>query len=435
MTVQTFTPEETRHPLSLVFLLDTPNLWGGTAIAGTPARILALATALRRLGCSVHMVLCDRGLDQTDLDAFGVPGVLVHPSVYYGPPAALAGLLAEFDPDLLIVTDAEQIAMVGQELARRLGAGLLYEAHDDEAGLALSLGEPATVIERRRRWQRAAVTTADFVTALTDRDTATFLSYGARTERLMVLPTGCEPAERTVWGPDSAARRLLFLGNLHYQPNARAVGVVADVVGRLLARGVDIRARIVGRGPGELTVPRPGLEFRGPVIDTDPECAGVSLAVAPLVAGSGMKMKMLTYLAAGLPVLATSEAVVGLPADHPGVVVEDDLTSWPDLIQQLLGDTGRLAALGTAGRACVAGGYAWECLAARALQQFTAWRAMPRVQAAPVSIPDGAAEPLWLAEHRTQNALGAPQLTRNKPAVAFSAIPACDTAASTEGAT
>jgi hypothetical protein len=47
----------------LVFLLDTPNVWQGRALAGTPARVLGLAEHSHRAGAAVTLVLCDRGAD------------------------------------------------------------------------------------------------------------------------------------------------------------------------------------------------------------------------------------------------------------------------------------------------------------------------------------------------------------------------------------
>lgn len=186
--------------LRVAFILDTPNVWKGRAIAGTPARIAELAGALKRRGAQVRVLLCDRGMSLDDTRAWPLPGLLVHPSAYYGPPGALAALLAGWRPDFLVVTDAEMAVTGARSLAGWLGARLLYEAHDDEAALSASLGEPPDITSRRRRWQQAAVAAADFVTALTERDAAVLRGYGLPDERLMVLPTGCDAASRTCWG-------------------------------------------------------------------------------------------------------------------------------------------------------------------------------------------------------------------------------------------
>lgn len=222
-------------------------------------------------------------------------------------------MVAGFAPDLVVVTDAE-LAVATRALADEVSARLVYEAHDDEMALSASLGEPAQLVALRGTWQAAAVATADYVIALTEANAITMRGYGVPSERLLVLPKGVKITARTEWGPDAEAHRLLFVGNLHYQPNAEAATALIAMVARLRAHGMLVRARIVGRGPAP-ALGSPEVVLRGPVPEHrfDAEFRGISLAVAPLAAGSGMKMKMLDYLAAGLPVLATREAVAGLP--------------------------------------------------------------------------------------------------------------------------
>ncbi len=68
---------------SLVFLLDTPNVWRGRALAGTPARVLALAEHGHRAGADVTLVLCDRGADYGTAADWPFDVLLVYPSDFY----------------------------------------------------------------------------------------------------------------------------------------------------------------------------------------------------------------------------------------------------------------------------------------------------------------------------------------------------------------
>ncbi|MBO0884589.1 MAG: glycosyltransferase family 4 protein, partial [Mycobacterium sp.] len=294
--------------LRVLVLVDTPNLWCGSAIAGTPARLIALGSALAARGVGVWWVVCDRGTPLADLPSALGMGWLVHPSVFYGSPRRLADLVERCRPDVVVASDAEYVVTHGREMADRLGALLAYEAHDDESALSTALNEPRELSSRRGSWQAAAVASCDAVTALTPENADTMRSYGVSDDRLAVVPNGVDVAARTAWGPAVESRRLLFLGNLHYAPNAAAARWVATVPA--LHAGVCVR--IVGRGPqtpASAAVEWVGAVPSGPAFDAIFD--EVSLAVAPIGAGSGMKMKMLDYLAAGLPVLATSEAVQG----------------------------------------------------------------------------------------------------------------------------
>lgn len=407
--------------MRVLIFLDTPNLWRNTAIAGTPARVVALARALDELGAEVTFVVCDRGVDPEQLPLRSCCGWLVHPQVFYGAAEQLADLVAEFAPDLLVATDAELIVATARHVADLVGARLVYEGHDDEAALSRSLGEPEPLTVRRGAWQAAAVATADYVTALTDADAAVFRRYGVPDERLLVLPNGVDVAAHTAWGPAVGERRLLFVGNLHYQPNSDAVQALSTMLHQLRQQGPPVHARVIGRGPRPPRAPA-GLRFTGPVpagAAFDAAFEGVTLAVAPLTAGGGMKMKILDYLAAGLPVLATSEAVTGLPSPPPGVVVCDDLGAWPKCLVDLVGDAQRRVELGRAGRRFVEAHHSWGHIARRAVAAYESWCSVPPPAHRRVDVPEGASEPLWLAEHSRQDALGYPAATAVAPVLSL----------------
>lgn len=138
---------------------------------------------------------------------------------------------------------------------------------------------------------------------------------------------------------------------------------------------------------------------------------GVTLALAPLTAGSGAKMKMLDYLAAGLPALGTREAVTGLPPDHPGVIVEDDLRRWPSLIAALLRDPIALRELGQQGRRCVEQELSWQRIGARMVDHCRDWLNRPPRTHSNID-NHRAGVPRWMTEHVDQDALGDPQTTQ-----------------------
>ncbi|MGH3623497.1 MAG: glycosyltransferase family 4 protein [Sciscionella sp.] len=397
---------------SLVFLLDIPNVWHGRALAGTPARVLALAEHSRRAGAAVTVVLCDRGADYGTETDWPFEVVLVHPSDFYAP-AALARVLGQDAVDFLVLCEAESLVAIGRELAGLLDARLVYDMHDDDAAVAATVGEPPETVQTHATTQRVALRTADNVIVSTHNEEALAARAGVPAPRTALLPNGADPNQGHCWGSDVDAATLVFVGNLYYQPNARAVDAIrSTILPALRADAFDVRARIVGRGPAALTRSGPGIEFTGRVDTINQALEGTALALAPLAAGSGAKMKVLDYLAAGLPVLGTREAVTGLPAEHTGVIVEDDLHAWPARIAALLRDPAALDQMGRAGRRCIERELSWQHIGAGLVRRCRSWLATFPPAAKPAVDNHCAGVPRWLTEHADQDALGDPETTR-----------------------
>jgi glycosyltransferase involved in cell wall biosynthesis len=395
---------------SFVFLLDSPNIWRGRALAGTPARVLALAEHSHRAGAAVTLALCDRGAD------YGMPAdwpfdvLLVNPADFYRP-ELLAGMLETVPVDFVVMCEAEALTTHGRRLTELLGARLVYDVHDDEAALAASLGEPPEVVGRYEATQRAALTTADYVIVSTRHEMEMAAAFVV-SQRIALLPNGADPHQRTCWGPETSVATLVFVGNLYYEPNARALAAIRTVVLPLLrAAGLNVRVRVVGRGPAEVTRPAEGLELTGRVDTIDEALRGATLALAPLTAGSGAKMKVLDYLAAGLPVLGTSEAVSGLPPKHPGVLVENNLGKWPPIIAGLLRAPDVLRDLGREGRECVERELSWQQVGAALLQYAAAWFSSSLRTHDGSTVAYASNLPRWFADHVSHNALGEPKAT------------------------
>lgn len=397
---------------SLVFMLDTPNVWRGQALAGTPARMFALAEHGHRAGADVTLVLCDRGADYGTAADWPFDELLVHPSDFYAP-GSLARLIEPISVDVLVMCEAEALVAIGREVTRLLGARLVYDVHDDEAAVAASLGEPPEIVGRHGTTQRTALCMADHVIVSTRNEADVVATAEVTSAHTVLLPNGADPHQRTCWGPDTEAAMLVFLGNLYYQPNARAVATIrSTILPSLRAIGVDARARVVGRGPIELTQSGDGIEFTGQVETINEALRGVTLALAPLTASSGAKMKVLDYMAAGLPVIGTHEAVTGLPFGHPGVVVEADLQAWPSLLAGLLRDPTALREIGQDGRQCIERELSWQQIGTDLVRRIRIW-----LGTAPPATPSHAAHdyaniPRWLTEHASQGALPDPRTTR-----------------------
>jgi len=85
------------------------------------------------------------------------------------------------------------------------------------------------------------------------------------------------------------------------------------------------------------------------------------LAVAPVRHGSGTRLKILEYFAAGLPVVCPAKAVEGLEVEHGRhLVLAETPQDTVEAIRALRADPARCAQLGAAARALVEARYDWR---------------------------------------------------------------------------
>ena len=180
-------------------------------------------------------------------------------------------------------------------------------------GLArLSSAAQAAMWERRERRERdryALATTASHDDACLIRD-AVWLPTPVRQVVPALRPAG--------------GRRAGLLANFGYWPNRDAYELlVVDWLPELRRQGWTV---VVGGYEAGSLAPVAGVENIGPVASLDDFYDQVDLTVAPIRLGAGMKVKVVESLAHGRPVLATPEALTGLPpALLPYVLVGGDV--------------------------------------------------------------------------------------------------------------
>lgn len=180
-----------------------------------------------------------------------------------------------------------------------------------------------------------------------------------------ILPNGIAAGD---YGRSDAAARpdtLIFTGSFRYRPNYDAMCWFVDTVWpRVRQARPAARLLITGDGADLPLPPADGIERTGFVDDLRPLLAGSWLAVAPIFAGGGTRLKILEAMAAGTPVVASTkgaEGIDGVAGKH--LLLADDPATFAAHIVALLGDFALRARLSHAGRELVEQRYDWRLLA------------------------------------------------------------------------
>ncbi len=154
----------------------------------------------------------------------------------------------------------------------------------------------------------------------------------------------------------SAGGEALFLGSFGHAPNCDAVRwLLESVMPAVWSKAPGIRLRLVGRDMPQWM--RQAASERVAVEPDIPDMAPVMrrtrLALAPLRFGAGVKGKVLTAMAHGVPCLCTPTAAEGL-GTAPVLRAECDTATYASAVVAAWDDGGRLGRAGRESRAWVA---------------------------------------------------------------------------------
>lgn len=183
----------------------------------------------------------------------------------------------------------------------------------------------------------------------------------APSSTVLVYPNALPPMPPP---PRAEQHVVAFSGNLEYHPNHSAVRFFArEIWPRLRARHPGLTWRLIGKNEHAVRrflSARAGIECTGPVPDAVAELARAKVAVVPLLAGSGTRLKILEAWAAATPVVSTSIGAEGLgAADGEHILLADNPPAFARAVDTLLADPSLRRRIGCAGRALYESRYTW----------------------------------------------------------------------------
>ena len=166
------------------------------------------------------------------------------------------------------------------------------------------------------------------------------------------------------------APSAIFVGKMDYRPNVDAVVWFCSEILPLIARRHAGFVFTICGGPTARSIralsTNPAVRVLGPVADTRPFLDDAAVAVVPLRAGSGTRLKILEAMAMARPVVATSIASEGLDVDDGvHVMIGDTPEAIAERVVGLLESPETRRQIGCAGRELVEQRYGWTVAVAR----------------------------------------------------------------------
>ena len=225
---------------------------------------------------------------------------------------------------------------------------------------------PASAMHRQfgaicREMEERLLPGFSFLIATSEKDRETVAALAPKS-RVIVYPNTIplQPVPRV-----ARQNAIIFTGNLEYSPNTCAVRYFHDRIWPLVsARKPDLVWKIAGINPHavrRIVNGSPRVELIGPVEDSAATIASARIAVIPLLAGSGTRLKILDAWAAGTPVESTTIGAEGLAGrDGKELLMRDGAAQFADAICELVDSPALATKLGAAGRVLYEREYTWN---------------------------------------------------------------------------
>jgi glycosyltransferase involved in cell wall biosynthesis len=204
---------------------------------------------------------------------------------------------------------------------------------------------------RIARLETEAAQLFDAVIPISEPDMQWFSSV-RRVKPLFLMETGADDAHY-VSEPEEGLLKIGFIGALNWKPNIDGVRWFLKEVWPHVARIFPYATlHIAGRGAPKGAHHRLSGErviYEGEVDDARAFMASVNVVIAPLFAGSGLRIKIIEAMSIGRTVIATPVAVNGIPAeDRRELFVAADAKSFCNAITEALENRELRKAIGDA---------------------------------------------------------------------------------------
>jgi glycosyltransferase involved in cell wall biosynthesis len=212
---------------------------------------------------------------------------------------------------------------------------------------------PRLIARSLRRYEIAHLNTCDAIVPITEDDARDFRALGC-TKAIHVLPGGVDlpPLVREGHGA------IGFLGSLDYRPNQEAALWIAEELQPRVSAGIHVAG---SNAPPWLRARLGNVHFDGEVANAAEFIQSMSVMIAPIFSGGGMRIKILEAMANARPVVSTSIGAAGIEGGN--IPIADDARSFAAAVSQLLSDPSSARSIGEAGRRLVESRYATDALA------------------------------------------------------------------------
>lgn len=313
---------------------------------------------------------CERPWTNTELlSKEDFKSVILNEKVFYSDIQTLNSILEDLGIQACIFTNPENLLNIGSKL-KNFGYKIIYDCHNVYSEFSKRIKEVKEKQDLISFMEFTVGQIADLVLPCSQIDLNYLGNLGVPKENMLVVENGVNTKTINFVGPNLKLNTILFLGNIYYQPNLNAVKDLYQYCykSHLLK---SFKFIIVGSAPENVIkqFESSNFKFLGYIPDLNDIFKESTIAVAPLKEGSGTRLKILNYLAAGIPTIATDIGIEGLDLTNKEIIIENDIKNYPYIISEMFSQE-KYKKVVLKGRSKVENEYDWEIIGKKAINYY-----------------------------------------------------------------
>ena len=223
-----------------------------------------------------------------------------------------------------------------------------------------------------KEYELTALETVDGIAAITRKDAAFFRKYCSKP--IIDIPYGVYPEEFTPKSEIEGQPKFYHIGSMNWMPNEEGIRwFIDEVLPKTVEKVPNFVYHLAGRNMPEwlTTLSNPNVNVIGEVPDAKAFVAENDVAIVPLLAGSGIRIKIIESMAMGKTVITTRVGAEGiLYKEDENLIIAENKAKMVEAIRSINANPDIAVRIGQAARKLVEETYDNRKIIARLLMFY-----------------------------------------------------------------
>lgn len=282
---------------------------------------------------------------------------------YYNNTGVLNYIFNFYNIKFVHIYNAEEVLNLGQRL-KNINVKVIYEAVNIDHILYGRLMGDTKKVRKLKSLQQKALKVADYVLCRSEIDKRHILNMGIDSKKIGIYRGSINVNDIKFKVRKKPKYKLVFLGHMYYPPNENALKLIADkILPELKKINKKYSVTILGLTPCNIInkYKKKEIIFKNGINNLSEELLKYDLAITPLTEGSGTRLKILDYLASGLPIITTDIGIEGLHGKIKDyLIIENNIYNYASRIDKIMKSLEKYGNMSIGGRRFVERYYNWK---------------------------------------------------------------------------